>query len=153
MTCMEDKKFIQKAIELSQESVAMDAYPVGAVVVKDGTIVAQGLSNGKQLNDPTSHAEIAAIRAAGQVLGKRNLDDVVLYSSLEPCVMCYAASFWAYIPRVVFACGRDRVAKDHYEGDHNIFDLNEKGRRQIDIVHFSDMEPHALEVIKEWEGK
>ncbi len=150
---MQDKYFIKKAIELSRKSVAMGAYPVGAVIVKDEEIIAEGLSNGKQLNDPTSHAEIAAIRAAGQALGKRNLDDVTLYSSLEPCVMCYAASFWAYIPRVVFACGRDKVAKDHYEGNHNIFDLNKNARRQIKLVHFLEVEEDALKVIREWEGK
>ncbi|MDC1205319.1 nucleoside deaminase [Candidatus Pacebacteria bacterium] len=150
---MNDKDFIKKAIELSQESVDVGGYPVGSVIVKNGEIVSTGLSNGKNLCDPTSHAETAAIREAGKKLDKRNLDDVVLYSSLEPCVMCFASSFWAYIPKVVFACSRDKVSSDYYEGDHNIFELNNKGRRQINLVHFEELEQKALNVITEWENK
>ena len=149
---MQDKDFVQKTIELSKKSVEMGGYPVGAVVVKGGKIIAEGLSNGKQLCDPTSHAETAAIREAAQALKKRNLDDVVLYSSMEPCIMCFSASFWAYIPKVVFACGRDRVSGDYYEGDHNIFELNEKGRRKIDLIHYSEAEEAALQVVRDWES-
>ena len=148
---MNDKDFIKKTIELSQESVDVGGYPVGAIIVKNGKIISSGLSNGKNLCDPTSHAETAAIREAGKKLNKRNLDDVVLYSSLEPCVMCFASSFWAYIPRVVFACSRSKVSSDYYEGDHNIFELNNKGRRKIELVHFDELEQEALDVITEWE--
>ncbi|MBX2866393.1 nucleoside deaminase [Candidatus Kaiserbacteria bacterium] len=148
---MTDRDFIQRAIELSKESVAIGGYPVGAVIVKDGEIVSTGLSNGKQLCDPTSHAETDAIRKAGKKLNKRNLDDVVLYSSLEPCVMCLTSSFWAYIPRIMFACSRDRVSSDYFEGAHNIFELNEVGRRKIDLAHFDELEDEALNVITEWE--
>ena len=148
---MQDKDYIKKAIALSQKSVDIGAYPVGAVIVQNDKIIATGLSNGKQLHDPTSHAETAAIREAAQVLGERDLDDVTLYSSLEPCVMCFASSFWAYIPKVVFACARGSVSADYYEGDHNIFTLNEVGRRKIDLIHFSEMENEALEVIQKWE--
>ena len=148
---MLDADFIKRAIELSQKSVEVGGYPVGAVIVQNGQIVSEGLSKGKQLCDPTSHAETAAIREAGKKLDKRNLDDVVLYSSLEPCVMCFASSFWAYIPKVVFACSRDKVSADYYEGEHNIFELNRKGRRVIELVHFGELEQEALEVITEWE--
>jgi len=149
---MTDRDFIQKAIELSKESVAIGGYPVGAIIVKDGEIVSTGFSNGKQLCDPTMHAETDAIRKAGKKLHKRNLDDVVLYSSLEPCVMCFTSSFWAYIPRVVFACGRDKVSSDYFEGAHNIFELNEASRRKIDLVHFEELENEALNVITKWEN-
>lgn len=148
---MSDADFIKRAIELAQKSVEVGGYPVGAVIVQNGRIVSEGLSNGKQLCDPTSHAETAAIREAGKKLDKSNLDDVVLYSSLEPCVMCFASSFWAYIPRVVFACSRDKVSADYYEGEHNIFALNQKGRRVIELVHFDKLEQEAFEVITEWE--
>ena len=148
---MSDKEILEKTIKLSKESVTVGGYPVGAVIVQNGKIVSTGLSNGKQLCDPTSHAETSAIRSAGEKLNKRNLDDVVLYSSLEPCVMCFTSSFWAYIPKIVFACGRDMVSSEYYEGNHNIFDLNKDGRREIELVHFKELENKALEVITEWE--
>lgn len=148
---MNEQDFLREAIELSQKSVDVGGYPVGAVIVSDGEIIATGVSNGKQLHDPTSHAETAAIREAAQKLGERDLVNVVLYSSLEPCVMCYASSFWAHIPRVVFACGRDRVTSQYYEGNHNIFSLNENSHRTIELVHEKELEEAALEVIQKWE--
>ena len=148
---MDDRYFLNKAIELSKESVAVGGYPVGAVVVENGEVVGMGLSNGKNLHDATSHAETAAIREASAKLSERDLQGVVLYSSMEPCVMCYAASFWAHIPRVVFACSRKMVSPDYYTGDHDIFALNEKGRRRIDLVHDISMEQDALRVIQDWE--
>lgn len=148
---MIDKDWIQKAIEASKESVAVGGYPAGAIIVRNGEIVSTGFSNGKQLCDPTNHAETDAIRKAGQKLNKRNLDDVVLYTSLEPCVMCFTSSFWAYIPRIVYACSRDKVSGDYYEGVHDIFELNKMSRRKIDLVHFDECENEALDVIREWE--
>ena len=148
---MTDKDFIDEAIRLSKESVDAGGYPVGTVIVKNSDIIARGLSNGKNLNDPTSHAEIAAIHEAGQKLQKRDLDDVVLYSSCEPCVMCFAASFWAHIPKVVFACSRGKVPANYYEGDHDIFSLNAKSLRKIELVHFQELEEDALAVITNWE--
>jgi guanine deaminase len=148
---MTDKDFIEKAIAASKESVALGGYPAGAVIVQSGSIVSTGFSNGKQLCDPTNHAETDAIRKAGQKLNKRNLDDVVLYTSLEPCVMCFTSSFWAYIPRIVYACSRDKVSGDYYEGAHDIFELNKLSRRKIDLIHFEALENEALDVIREWE--
>jgi len=148
---MDDQYFLKKAIELSQQSVDIGGYPVGAVIVQNGAVLATGLSNGKNLHDPTSHAETAAIREAANKLGERDLVNVILYSSLEPCVMCYAASFWAHIPKVVFACSRQKVSQEYYEGNHDIFALNEKGKRKINLVHDVGLEGEALKVIQEWE--
>ena len=148
---MTDKDYIKKTIELSKESVEIGGYPAGAVIVQNGEIVSTGFSNGKQLCDPTNHAEADAIRKAGRKLNKRNLDDVVLYTSLEPCVMCFTSCFWAYIPRVVFACSRDKVSADYFEGNHDIFELNKVGRRKIELVHFDELEEEALRVITDWE--
>lgn len=142
---------MSQAIELSRQSVGIGGYPVGAIITMSDQIIAKGLSNGKQLFDATSHAEISAIRTAGVKLKKRNLSDVVLYTSLEPCVMCASASFWAYIPKIVFACRRTKVSKDHYEGNHDIFKINMTNRRQIQYVHLQALEEEALKVITDWE--
>ena len=149
---MSDKEFLQLAIKKSQESVEAGAFPVGAIVVQNGEIVSSSISNGKQLKDPTSHAEIAAIREACQKLKNRDLKNVVLYSSLEPCLMCYAASFWASIPRVVYACSRTRASKMHYEGGHNLGQINEVSRHPIELMHMKEMEEKALKIISDWEA-
>ncbi len=148
---MED--LLKQAIELSKESVSIGGYPAGALVVHNGEIIATGFSDGKQLCDGTSHAETAAIRKASRKLNKRNLTDVVLYTSLEPCVMCFTASFWAYIPKIVFACSRKSVSSKYYEGEHDIFELNKKSRRQIELIHFKELEGEAKSVIKDWEDR
>lgn len=147
---MEDE-FIKKTIELSKKSAQIGGYPAGAVIVRNREIIAEGLSDGKQLCDATIHAETAAIREASEKLERRNLDDVVLYTSLEPCLMCYAATFWAHIPKVVYACSRDRVSVKYYEGFHNIHEVNKSSLRTIQLVHAQQFEDDALRVIHEWE--
>ncbi|MEK9151637.1 MAG: nucleoside deaminase [Patescibacteria group bacterium] len=148
---MDDIKFLQMAIEKSRESIALGGYPVGSVIVRNGKILTSGVSNGKKRNDPTSHAEIDAIRAACQTLGTRDLSDVVLYSSLEPCLMCFSASTWSSVPKVVYACQRDRVSKQHYEGAHALSQINETARHPIELVHLSELEEQALQIIENWE--
>jgi|SRR3989344_2270723 len=148
---MTDKDFLKLAIEKAKESVAQGGFPVGAVIVQDGDVVSFGISNGKQLKDPTSHAEVAAIREACQKLQNRDLKDATLYSSLEPCLMCYAASIWASIPRVAYACGRDKVSTMHYEGNHNLGEINDASRRPIELIHLTELEEESLAVIEGWE--
>jgi tRNA(Arg) A34 adenosine deaminase TadA len=148
---MED--LLKKAIELSKKSVAVDGYPAGALVFHNGEVIATGLSDGKQLCDATSHAEISAIREASKKLKKRDLTDVVLYTSLEPCVMCLMASFWAHIPKIVFACSRKVVSSEYYEGKHDIFELNKMSKRKIELVHFKELESEAKSVIQDWENR
>jgi len=143
--------FLQQAITLSQESADAGGYPAGALVVRNGEVLGTGISNGKQLHDPTSHAEIAAIRAACQKAGHRDLPDAALYTSLEPCLMCYSATLWAHIPRIVYACSRDKVTTKYYEGDHNAHEIYGAAHRNINLEHVVGLEPEALAVIHEWE--
>lgn len=146
------QEFLRQAIELSKESVAQGGFPVGAIVVKDGKIIAQGLSNGKIKKDATSHAEIEAIRSASQKLNSRDLKGCEIYSSMEPCLMCFSASYWAKINKVVFAIGKDKLSKQHYEGLYNLEEINSKNNKRIDIVHLIDLEKEALAVVQNWEA-
>lgn len=146
---MED--FLQQAIELSQKSVKEGGFPVGAIIVKNGVVVSQGLSNGKNNKDATSHAEIEAIRNASQKLNTRDLFDCEIYSSMEPCLMCFSASYWAKIKKIVYAVGKDKLSKQHYEGLHSLEEINSKNNRKIEIVHIKELEDDALSIIKEWE--
>jgi len=146
-----DKDFLLQAIELSKESIAHGGFPVGALVVLDGEVISTGVSNGKALQDATSHAEICAIREASQKLKRRDLKQSIVYSSLEPCLMCFAACYWASVTKVVYACAKTQVSKWHYEGLHDLNELNIKNNRQIEIVHLSDLQDDALQIITDWE--
>lgn len=149
---MTERELLLLAIEKSAESVQAGAFPVGAVIARGGEVIATAISDGKRLQDPTSHAETAAIRLACQKLGKRELKDVVLYSSLEPCLMCFSASSWASVPRVVYACPREKVSPIHYEGGHDLRQIDDALRHPIELVQLAELESQALAVITSWEA-
>ena len=152
MEMKKDNQYIQEAIKQSQNSVNAGGYPCGAVIVKDDESIAIGLSNGKNLFDATMHAEIDAIRNASKKLQSRSLEGCTLYTSMEPCVMCFSASFWGYIPRIVYSCARYQVNKNYYMGEHDISAMNEKNyRRKIELYHHKESSEDALKIIKEWE--
>lgn len=97
-----DVEFMRLAIEQARLAGQRGEVPVGAVVVKGDTVIAAGGNAPIGLHDPSAHAEMLALRAAGQALGNYRLDDTVLYVTLEPCLMCAAAIAHARVRRVVF---------------------------------------------------
>ena len=100
----EDEKFLREAIKLAKEGMESNiGGPFGAVIVKDGKIVGRGSNNVSSSNDPTAHAEVTAIRDACQNLASFQLDGCTLYTSCEPCPMCFGAIYWARPSRVVYA--------------------------------------------------
>ena len=115
-----DRRHLQRAIELSRRalpdnskkrSVADNSkMPFGAVLVVDGRIAGESTNRVAELNDPTAHAEVMALRAAGESLGTHLFEAGVLYSSSEPCPMCLAACYWAGLARVVFGATSGDVA-------------------------------------------
>ena len=103
--------FMRRAIELSHK--AMDegtGPPFGAVIVRDGQVIAEGCNNSFTTNDPTAHAEVVAIRRACEAAGSRFLEGCVIYSSSEPCPMCLGAIYWAGMARVYYANDRTTAA-------------------------------------------
>ncbi len=95
--------FMVRAIRLSIENVTSGhGGPFGAVIVRDGKVIAEGVNRVTTSNDPTSHAEINAIREACAKLGRFQLADCEIYTSCEPCPMCMGAIYWARLPRVYF---------------------------------------------------
>ena len=94
---------MQQAIKLAHKAEAAGEVPVGAVIVKDGELVAGGWNQPIGANDPTAHAEIMALRAAGEKLGNYRLLDTELYVTLEPCPMCVGAMLHARVKRVIYA--------------------------------------------------
>jgi len=110
---MDEKRlqFMQEAIRLAEENVAGDdGGPFGAVVVKDGEIIARGTNLVTSSCDPTAHAEVVAIREACRVLGTFQLTDCEVYASCEPCPMCLGAIYWARPARLFFASTRADAA-------------------------------------------
>ncbi|MFM2085625.1 MAG: hypothetical protein RLZZ237_494 [Pseudomonadota bacterium] len=97
-----DTAFMQLALEQAQHAWDLGEVPVGAVVVKDGAVIAVGYNQPIGRHDPTAHAEIQALRAAAEKLGNYRLPGCVLYVTLEPCVMCSGAMLHARLSRVVF---------------------------------------------------
>lgn len=99
-----DLAFMQRAFELAQQAELHDEIPVGAVVVHQGKIIAEGFNQSIMLNDPSSHAEMNAIRQAGEYLNNYRLLDCTLYVTLEPCPMCAGLLVHSRIKRLVYAC-------------------------------------------------
>jgi tRNA(adenine34) deaminase len=100
---MPDARFMQLALEQAQQAWALGEVPVGAVVVKDGELIAAGCNQPIGRHDPTAHAEIVALRAAAEKLGNYRLPGCELYVTLEPCAMCSGAMMHARLARVVYA--------------------------------------------------
>lgn len=98
----DDQTFMLAALEQAREAQAAGEVPVGAVVVKDGEIIGAGFNAPISGHDPSAHAEMQALRAAGRALGNYRLPGCVLYVTLEPCVMCVGALLHARIERLVY---------------------------------------------------
>jgi len=99
---MTDLQFMQRALELAQQAKAVDEVPVGAVLVLDNQIIGEGYNQSIKLNDPTAHAEIIALRAAGLQRQNYRLLNTTLYVSLEPCAMCLGALQHARIAKLIY---------------------------------------------------
>ena len=99
---MSDELWMRHALELACKAEKLGEVPVGAVIVKDDELVAEGWNHPIEKHDPSSHAEIEALRAAGLKLSNYRLPDTTLYVTLEPCMMCVGAMIHARVSRVVY---------------------------------------------------
>ncbi|GAA3996984.1 guanine deaminase [Hymenobacter fastidiosus] len=146
-------EFMREAIRLSIEKMqAGYGGPFGAVVVKDGRIIARGFNQVTHTNDPTCHAEVDAIRKACQELGTFQLDDCDLYTSCEPCPMCLGAIYWAR-PRRVFYGNTKQDAADIGFDDQFIYDELDKplSARQIPMEQL--LRDEARAGFEAWQNK
>lgn len=122
-----DSRWIARTIELATENVANGGGPFGAVIVRDGALVAEGQNRVTAALDPTAHAEVVAIRAACQVEGDFSLAGTTLYTSCEPCPLCLSAALWARVDRVVFAADRHDAARGGFD-DREFYELFSRDR-------------------------
>ena len=109
-----DEYFMTEALKEANKAMKKDEVPVGAIVVCDNQIIARAHNYIERLNDATAHAEMQAFTSASDYLGGKYLNECTLYVTLEPCVMCGGASFWAQIKRIVYG------ASDEKRGFSNI---------------------------------
>ena len=142
-----------RAIQLSIDGVQSGrGGPFGAVVVRDGKIVAEGVNQVTSTNDPTAHAEVLAIRQACSSLGVFQLQDCELYTSCEPCPMCLGAIYWARLSRVYFANTAEDAAKIGFEDSFLYTELNKPHlERRIPTIQI--MREEALAGFRVWAAK
>ena len=110
--------------------------PIAAVIVLNGRVIGEGVNQTAETNDPTAHAEVVAMRAAGQVVGDMQFSGATLYSTLQPCGMCTMASIWGAIGRIVYGAGREDVHKMYFEDRHldTIDFIGDAFREDLDIA-------------------
>ena len=148
----QDREFMLEAIRLANESVANGGGPFGAVIVKDGKIIAGSSNSVTRDNDPTAHAEVNTIRQACRKLGTFDLSGCVIYTSCEPCPMCLGAIYWAGIDRIYYGNTRQDAAKIDFD-DNFIYEELDKpmSARSIPIVQL--LHKQALETFRRWTEK
>jgi len=122
---VDDVDYLGQAIALATANVADGGGPFGAIVVRDGVVLAQGQNRVTRDNDPTAHAEVVAIRRACAAVGDFALQGAVLYASCEPCPLCLAAVLWSRLDRVVFAADRHAAAESGFD-DRAFYELFEQ---------------------------
>lgn len=103
-------QFMRQAIQLAVENIKNGGGPFGAVIVKDGKVIATGVNRVTANNDPTAHAEVCAIRAACEALGTFTLEGCDIYSSCEPCPMCLGAIYWAHLDHLYYGANKHDAA-------------------------------------------
>jgi tRNA(adenine34) deaminase len=112
-----DEQYIRNALDLARESVKRNEVPIGAVVVRNNSILAAATNRTVRDQDPTAHAELLAIREASSKIDSWRLDDCTLYVTLEPCAMCAGAIVLSRIKRVVFGAWDDKAGMAGSVGD------------------------------------
>ena len=149
----DDRNYLRVAVELSR-SYRDDPrrWPFGAILVGQGKILGRGFNQVVELRDPSAHAEIMALRAAGRALGRHVFEDCVLYSSGEPCPMCLAACYWASIPRVVFAATSHDLAEYDFQDLAIYVQLGQSAQRRSmrEDADEEELRQDALTVVRDW---
>ena len=144
--------FMLRAIELSIESVDNNGGPFGCVIVKNNKIIAEGNNQVTNLNDPTAHAEIVAIRKACKSINNFNLEGTEIYTSCEPCPMCLSAIYWSHIDKIYYGNTRLEAANIGFDDNHIYEELNKKlSTRLIPMEQINKNE--AIRAFEKWELK
>lgn len=149
---MTNEELMRKAIELSIENVANGGGPFGAVIARNGEIIATGVNRVTANNDPTAHAEVSAIRAAAEKLGRFDLSDCEIFTSCEPCPMCLGAIYWARLNKIYFANNKTDAKNIGFD-DSFIYDELALPRDQRHLSAEEMMRNEAIKAFEAWTEK
>lgn len=142
-----------RAIQLSIDNVRQgNGGPFGAVIVRDGNIVAEGVNSVTATNDATAHAEIVAIRKACSLLRSFSLRNCEIYASCEPCPMCLGAIYWAHVSRIYFANAAADASKIGFD-DSSIYREFAQPVAERKIPMMQMMREQALAAFRAWQEK
>ncbi len=148
----EHSAFMMEAIRLSVTNVEEGkGGPFGAVVVKDGKIIARGVNQVTTSNDPTAHAEVVAIREACKILHTFQLDGCEIYTSCEPCPMCLGAIYWARPDKLFYANSKEDAALIQFD-DQFIYEEIAKPVTERKLFTRQILREEASEAFKKWEA-
>jgi guanine deaminase len=144
-----NKKFMRKAIALSLENIKKGGGPFGAVIVKDGKMVATGVNRVTANIDPTAHAEVNVIRKAAKKLGTFDLGGCDIYTSCEPCPMCLGAVYWAHLDKMYYGNTKTDAKKIGFDDSfiYDEIDLKPKDRR---VKAIQLLPEEAIVAFDEW---
>ena len=148
----DNDKYMRKAIALAVENVRNGGGPFGAVIVRDGKILATGVNRVTANNDPTAHAEVSAIREACKKLKTFDLSGSVIYTSCEPCPMCLGAIYWSRISHVYCGCNQSDADRIGFS-DQFIYQELDKPMEERELQQTFILHDEALQSFKEWEEK
>ena len=149
---MTHQELMQMAIRLSEENVQNGGGPFGAVIAKEGVVIATGVNRVTANNDPTAHAEVSAIREACRKVKNFKLDGCVVYSSCEPCPMCLSALYWAGISKIYYANTKDDAKTIDFD-DSFIYEQLSLDRNDRSIPCHQMMRDEALHAFEMWRDK
>ena len=152
MITEQQKLWMREAIALSSRNVDNGGGPFGAVIVKDGKIVARGANRVTADNDPTAHAEVNAIRKAAAELGTFDLSGCEIYTSCEPCPMCLGAIYWAHIDKIYYGANQHDAAKVDFDDSFIYRELElapDKRNKPVENI----LHDEALAPFRAWQEK
>lgn len=149
---MTKEELMRKAIALSKENVANGGGPFGAVIARDGEIIATGVNRVTSNHDATAHAEVSAIRNACAKLGTHDLSGCEIYSSCEPCPMCLGAIYWAHLDRLYYGNDKHDAANIGFD-DSFIYDELDLKPEQRRLESSRLLSEEALAAFRLWEEK
>lgn len=143
---------MRRAIVLSVDNVRNGGGPFGAVITRNGEVVATGVNRVTANNDPTAHAEVSAIRNAAEALGTFDLSDCEIYTSCEPCPMCLGAIYWARLKKVYFANNKTDAKNIGFD-DSFIYDELALPRQERKLASEILLHDEAMEAFRLWGRK
>lgn len=147
-----NEKYMELAAQLSIDNIDEGGGPFGAVIVRDGEVIATGVNSVTRNNDPTAHAEVSAIRNACAKLGTFQLHDCIVYSSCEPCPMCLSALYWAGVKKIFYGNTKEDADAIDFSDKFIYEELDRKPTdRHVPGIHVGSR--NTIRAFEKWAAK